>query len=249
MHCLPADITGVSCAQGEVAKEVFEKYRLATYREAGYKPFVIAALMFLTRLQDPAGALRRLSERALSGRSEEIHMSSIVTQVNESVRRATAARCRERGIVIPTFAQLRDPDLIPASHRERLQGVGLWDVNPANLFRITWKNDVATGLYGKVNWIEIPREITGIRPRLIGLMGKYFPTGAHKVGAAFGCLVPRLVSGSLIPGGTRRYGLRPATTAGAGRSIARCWIARPSRYCPRRCRRSGSPGCARSERR
>jgi knotted carbamoyltransferase YgeW len=66
MHCLPADITGVSCAQGEVAKDVFEQHRLATYREAGYKPFIIAALMFLTRLQDPAGALRRLSERALS---------------------------------------------------------------------------------------------------------------------------------------------------------------------------------------
>lgn len=60
MHCLPADISGVSCAQGEVAASVFERYRIATYREAGYKPFIIAALMFLTRIKNPAEALERL---------------------------------------------------------------------------------------------------------------------------------------------------------------------------------------------
>jgi len=57
MHCLPADISGVSCAQGEVSKSVFEKYRLATYAEAGFKPFVIAAIVFLTRIQNPAKRL------------------------------------------------------------------------------------------------------------------------------------------------------------------------------------------------
>ncbi|MDI6740563.1 MAG: pyridoxal-phosphate dependent enzyme, partial [Candidatus Edwardsbacteria bacterium] len=72
-------------------------------------------------------------------------------------------------------------------------------VNPVNLFRITWKNDVDTGLYGGVNCLEIPKEITGIKARVIGLVGKYFPTGAHKVGAAFGCLAPRLVSGEFDP--------------------------------------------------
>jgi cysteine synthase len=58
---------------------------------------------------------------------------------------------------------------------------------------------ILTGLYGKVNFLEIPREITGVKARIIGLTGKYFPTGAHKVGAAFGCLVPRLVSGEFDP--------------------------------------------------
>jgi knotted carbamoyltransferase YgeW len=53
MHCLPADISGVSCMQGEVSKNVFEKYRLATYAEAGFKPFVIAAIVFLTRIEKP----------------------------------------------------------------------------------------------------------------------------------------------------------------------------------------------------
>ena len=61
MHCLPADISGVSCAQGEVAREVFEKYRLATYREASFKPFIIAAMIFMSRLPDPVGRLERLA--------------------------------------------------------------------------------------------------------------------------------------------------------------------------------------------
>jgi knotted carbamoyltransferase YgeW len=62
MHCLPADITDVSCSQGEVSKDVFEKYRLATYSEAGYKPFVIAAIIFLSRIQDPVQKLRNIVE-------------------------------------------------------------------------------------------------------------------------------------------------------------------------------------------
>ena len=65
MHCLPADISDVSCAQGEVSKDVFEKYRLATYAEAGFKPFVIAALIFLTRIQNPAAKLRSILNRNL----------------------------------------------------------------------------------------------------------------------------------------------------------------------------------------
>ena len=63
MHCLPADISGVSCAQGEVSKKVFEKYRLATYTEAGFKPFVIAAIVFLTRIQNPAKKLQVIYRR------------------------------------------------------------------------------------------------------------------------------------------------------------------------------------------
>jgi cysteine synthase len=78
-----------------------------------------------------------------------------------------------------------------------------------NLFRITWKNDIASGFYGKVNSFEMPREITGVRARIIGLVGKFFPTGAHKVGAAFGCLVPRLVSGEFDPG--RHRAVWPST--------------------------------------
>ncbi len=63
MHCLPADISGVSCQQGEVSKNVFDKYRLATYAEAGFKPFVIAAIVFLTRTQKPSETLRAIIKR------------------------------------------------------------------------------------------------------------------------------------------------------------------------------------------
>jgi knotted carbamoyltransferase YgeW len=60
MHCLPADISGVSCKRGEVSAKVFEKYRIATYREASYKPFVIAAMILMSRMKDPAATLRGL---------------------------------------------------------------------------------------------------------------------------------------------------------------------------------------------
>lgn len=63
MHCLPADISGVSCAQGEVSKNVFEKYRLATYTEAGYKPFIIAAIIFLTRMSNPYEKIQQIINR------------------------------------------------------------------------------------------------------------------------------------------------------------------------------------------
>ncbi|MDA3862975.1 MAG: pyridoxal-phosphate dependent enzyme, partial [Deltaproteobacteria bacterium] len=68
-----------------------------------------------------------------------------------------------------------------------------------NLFRISWKNDIKTGLFGGVNYIEIPPELSGVDAKIVGLVGKWFPTGAHKVGAAFGCLVPRLITGEFDP--------------------------------------------------
>ena len=125
--------------------------------------------------------------------------SQLIRRINPVVRSKTAARCRERGIIIPTFAEMRDPSLVAPSVQERLRKVGLWDINPLNLFRITWKNDMETGLYGKVNAIELSPKLTGVKARIIGLVGKHFPTGAHKVGASFGCLVPRLISGEFDP--------------------------------------------------
>ncbi len=60
MHCLPADITGVSCEQGEVASSVFDRYRDPLYREASYKPYIIAAIIFLSKFSNPSGQLSRL---------------------------------------------------------------------------------------------------------------------------------------------------------------------------------------------
>ncbi len=126
-------------------------------------------------------------------------MSRIVKPIDEEVMKRSARRCRDRGIVIPTYAQMRDPKLVPKAVLGRLASVGSDDVDPANLFRITWKNDPQTGLFGGPTQVEIPRALTGVKARIVGLVGKYFPTGAHKVGAAFSCLVPRLVSGEFDP--------------------------------------------------
>jgi knotted carbamoyltransferase YgeW len=63
MHCLPADISGVSCQAGEVSGEVFEKYRIPTYVEAGFKPYIIAAMMFANKFENPAQTLNQIMER------------------------------------------------------------------------------------------------------------------------------------------------------------------------------------------
>lgn len=122
-----------------------------------------------------------------------------------------AARAKERGIVIPTFEQMKDPSRIPGATRERLRGVGLWDLDPLNLFRITWKNEpvASGGGFGKVNTLEFPSTLTGVEARILALAGKWFPTGAHKVGAAFACLVPRLVTGQFDP--TTQKAVWPST--------------------------------------
>ena len=110
-------------------------------------------------------------------------------------------RYREKGIILPTFAQQKNPDLIPEKIKNQLTSLGLWDLHPLNLFRITWKNEpkVTGGLYGKVNYIELPQQLTGIKARIGVLVGKWFPTGAHKVGAAYGCLAPQIVTGGFDP--------------------------------------------------
>jgi cysteine synthase len=126
-------------------------------------------------------------------------MKKIIDSIDRKTLEKTAKQCREKNIVIPTFGEMRHPEKIPAHLRDRLKGVGLWDLNPINLFRITWKNDIKTGQFGGVNYLELPSSLTGTKARVIGIVGKYFPTGAHKVGAAFGCLVPRLVSGQFDP--------------------------------------------------
>ena len=105
---------------------------------------------------------------------------------------------RENGVVIPTFKNMIHPETVPQPIQDRLTHVGLWDVDPANLFRITWKNQpIPTGgLYRSApNYIELPPALTGVPARILCLPGKWFPTGCHKVGASFGCLAPRLVTG------------------------------------------------------
>ncbi len=131
--------------------------------------------------------------------------------VNEKHIENAVKRFRERGIILPTFEQQRNPELIPPKVKDKLKDIGLWDLNPLNLFRITWKNEPREkgGLFGKPNFIELPQELTGVKARIVLLVGKWFPTGAHKVGAAYGCLAPRIITGEFDP--THHKAVWPST--------------------------------------
>ena len=118
--------------------------------------------------------------------------------VNKEGLQHNIEKARENGIIIPTIKQMQHPELIPEQIKEKLSHTGLWDVDPVNLFRITWKNEPkeSGGLFREVpNIIELPSALTGVKARIFAIVGKWFPTGCHKVGASFGCLAPRLVTG------------------------------------------------------
>ena len=131
--------------------------------------------------------------------------------INKENLERNIKKARENKIVIPTYEQMKHPETIPDKIKDRLVNVGLWDVDPINLFRITWKNEQKEkgGLFGKPNFIELPKELTGVNARIICLIGKWFPTGCHKVGASFGCLAPRLVTGQFDA--TRHKAVWPST--------------------------------------
>jgi cysteine synthase len=129
----------------------------------------------------------------------------------EEVLENTIQRCRERNIIIPTYREMADPTRIPRGIRKELSEIGLWDLHSRNLFRISWKNEPVEfgGDFGGVNFVEIPSQLTGVDARIMMLVGKYFPTGAHKVGATFGPLVEKLVRGAFDP--TTQKALWPST--------------------------------------
>ena len=118
---------------------------------------------------------------------------------NEDYLQKTIERCKKQNILLPTFEQLKNPDTLPKKLVEALKQIDPQETHPLNLFRINWRNDPQTGGIGEINHLEIPQEITGVKARIIGLVGKFFPTGAHKVGATYGCLAPALVTGRFNP--------------------------------------------------
>ena len=121
--------------------------------------------------------------------------------INQAQLKRTVKRATEKDIIIPTFKEMKNPTIIPEQIKDKLQEIGLWDINSYNLFRITWQNEPLKmgGLYDGVNYLELPSKLTGVEARIIALIGKWFPTGSHKVGATFGCLVPKLVTGQFDP--------------------------------------------------
>lgn len=118
---------------------------------------------------------------------------------NQGYLKNTIHRCKQQEILLPTFRQLKHPDTISQSLINDLKKIGMQDTHPLNLFRINWRNDYSNGGIGEINYLEIPKEITSVKARIVGLVGKFFPTGAHKVGATYGCLAPYMVTGKINP--------------------------------------------------
>jgi cysteine synthase A len=131
--------------------------------------------------------------------------------IDEKQLERTVQRAREKNIVIPLFREQKNPETIPSEIKKALKDIELWAIDSFNLFRITWKNEPVEfgGGFDGVNFLEISPELSGVDARIIMLVGKWFPTGAHKVGATFGCLVPRLVTGQFDP--TTQKAVWPST--------------------------------------
>jgi cysteine synthase A len=125
--------------------------------------------------------------------------------VDPGVYDRSVARFHEQGIVLPTFAQLADPTLIPEPVLTALKGVGPDEPHPLNLFRVHWYN--GPGREDRVpvpEHVVLPQELTGVPAPIVVALGDRFPMiNAHKVLAAYGCLAPRVITGQFDPSAHR----------------------------------------------
>ena len=150
--------------------------------------------------------------------------------INKTGLQHNIEKAKENHVIIPTIAQMQNPDLIPEKVKAKLTGVGLWDVNPLNLFRINWHNEAKEfgGLYQPVpNYVEIPSSLSGVPCRIVAMAG----TRSARPSAA----LRRVWSpASLTRRITTPSGPPPATTAAAVPSTASSSPATAWRFCPPR---------------
>lgn len=121
--------------------------------------------------------------------------------VDESALERTAAHFRSRGIRLPTFAELADPSQCSPKVAQQLASIGRDEPHPLNLYRVHWFNDHQSAVFRQIpEYVELPSSLTGVRARIVVALGNRFPLiHAHKVLAAYACLVPRLVTGQFDP--------------------------------------------------
>src|SRR6266478_8964219 len=99
----------------------------------------------------------------------------------------------------PTFAEMRDPSRIKAHVRKQALEMKRKDpLHPLNLFNITWKQDDLS-----IPHVVLPHELTGVDANIVVMIARFFPTGAHKVGPAYSCLIEKQIAGELQPGRDR----------------------------------------------
>ena len=127
--------------------------------------------------------------------------AAVISIVNRAVRDRAARWLGRAGVRLPTFAELADPALIPEARRTALRSVDPERLHPANLFRMHWYNDWSrAGIAAIPCHLVFPPALTGVRVPIVMVLGCFFPMiGAHKVLAAYGCLIPYLVTGRFDP--------------------------------------------------
>jgi cysteine synthase len=121
--------------------------------------------------------------------------------VDTAVRDRSALWLSHAGATLPTFAELAGPSRISQARHRALGSINPDQSHPANLFRVHWYNDRSrTGVAASPVCLVAPPELTGVRSPILIVLGCFFPMiGAHKVLAAYGCLVPHLVTGRFDP--------------------------------------------------
>ena len=133
------------------------------------------------------------------------------TIVDREVYDNTVGRFRDAQILLPTFAQLSEPNSIPDKVKTALASVDPMSAHPLNLFRVHWYNDA--DFKGRVPvplHLVLPQSLTGVAAPIVVVLGRHFPMiRAHKVLAAYGCLAPRIVTGQFDP--TRHKAIWPST--------------------------------------
>ena len=118
--------------------------------------------------------------------------------MNESVITKTSEYFKKNGVVLPTISELRTPHLISEEVKNKLKNLDKDEIDPLNLFRVHWFNSRDHSDFSKVpEHIVLPKEFTGVEAKIIVNIGRLFPLiTAHKVLAAYACLLPRILNGT-----------------------------------------------------
>jgi cysteine synthase A len=148
-----------------------------------------------------------LSDSGLSKEALTVQLGLADTVVDPAALANSVKRFAEQKIVLPTFAQLANPALIPA---DITKGVDKNAPDARNLFRVHWYNNMAGERVSVPDYVVLPTALTGIESPILVAFGDRFPMiTAHKVLAAFSCFVPRVISGQFDP--TRHRAVWPST--------------------------------------